>query len=481
MSVELFCTRVRSATLSAADREWFPRWIRRYAESVGSHRGNLPVTEADVVRFLRCLRDNGTPAWQRLQATRAVEAYRQEVLGTSEPSLQSIRLTLSRLADQERAANAGGVPDARDERQLVGIIDPGEPPIVQQTRRELRVRHKALRTERAYVGWIERFIRFCGSGDVTQCADAEIKAFLTDLAVTHNVTASTQNQAKCALLFLFRNVLGRDLGFLDVVKASKPERLPVVLSRAEIERLFAQFHGTRRLMFALMYGAGLRHVECRRLRIKDVCFDEGHIVIRSGKGDKDRITVLPDEACGMLHDRVAAVRVQHDSDLQGGLGAVFLPHALERKCPAACREFGWQWLFPSRQPVRDPRSGSVRRHHVSDEFFGGYFKQALRRAGIGKHAVPHSLRHSFATHLLEGGADVRTVQELLGHKDVSTTMIYLHVMNKAGLAVRSPIDSLLATGSAGGTIEMRPLTCPRFRRHDPGPRVAAVEPWGFGR
>ncbi len=448
MSVERFCTRVLSATLSAADREWFPRWIRRYAESVGNQVGNLPVDQAKVVRFLQCLRDNDTPAWQRLQATRAIESYQHLVLGTHEPSLQPIRMKLSRLADHEKASGECNEPDIRDERNLVGIIDPREPAIIQQARRELRVRHKALRTERAYVGWIERFTRYVGSADVTRCGESEIKAFLTDLAVSGNVAASTQNQAKCALLFLFQSVIGRDLGFLDVVRANKPERLPVVLSRPEIEQVFAEFHGTRRLMFALMYGAGLRHIECRRLRIKDVCFDDGHIVVRSGKGDKDRITVLPGLARDMLRDRVAAVRVQHQLDLHDGLGAVFLPHALERKYPAACRDFAWQWLFPCRQPARDPRSGSVRRHHVSDEFFGSYFKRALRRAGIVKHAVPHSLRHSFATHLLEGGADVRTVQELLGHKDVSTTMIYLHVMNKPGLAVRSPIDALLAPNAA---------------------------------
>jgi site-specific recombinase XerD len=207
--------------------------------------------------------------------------------------------------------------------------------------------------------------------------------------VVGDVTVGTQNQAKSALLFLFRTVLGRELGFLDVPRASKPERLPIVLSRPEIERLYGQFIGMPRLMFAIMYGAGLRHQECRRLRVKDICFDDGQIVVRSGKGDKDRITVLPDLA-------------------------------------------------------RDPRTGERRRHHVSDEFCGSRFHKAVRRVGIAKHAVPHSLRHSFATHLPEGGADVRTVQELLGHKDVSTTMIYLHVINKPGLAVRSPIDSLAA-------------------------------------
>ena len=364
--------------------------MQRFAESLGSPGGDLTVTEPQVIAFLRSLRDSKTPAWQRLQAVRAVEAYQRITLGTTEPSLRAIRLTLSRLADQETAIpDPRDRPGTRDERHLVGIIDPREPPILQQTRRELRLRHKALRTEQTYVGWIERFIRHCGTADLAATGEHEIRAFLTTLAVDGHVTAGTQNQAKSALLFLFRMVLNRDLGFLDVPRATKPEKLPVVLSRQEIERLYDQFLGVRRLMFAVMYGAGLRHQECRRLRVKDICFDAGHIVVRSGKGDKDRITVLPEVA-------------------------------------------------------RDPRSGERRRHHVSEAYFGGAFHQAVRRVGLTKHAVPHSLRHSFATHLLEGGADVRTVQELLGHTDVSTTMIYLHVMNKPGLAVRSPIDALTA-------------------------------------
>jgi len=451
MSIERFCMQIRVATLSEADRQWFPRWIRRYAEEFHATAGDVPVTQPQVIRFLRTLRDNGTPAWQRLQATRAIEAYQRIVLESQSPSLRAIRLTLSRLADQEKAGAGRHRPGIEDERHLVGIIDPREPPLIQQTRREMRLRHKALRTERAYVGWIKRFMRHCRSGDAATCGEAEIKSFLTELAVGGNVTASTQNQAKSALLFLFRVVIGRDLGFLDVAQATKPERLPVVLSRGEIERLFAEFCGTRRLMFAVMYGAGLRHHECRRLRIKDICFDDGQIVFRSGKGDKDRITVLPSLARDMLREQVAAVRIQHDQDLHDGLRGVFLPHALERKYPDAGREFAWQWLFPARQLARDPRSGVCRRHHVSEEFLGSFFTQAVRRAGIAKHAVPHSLRHSFATHLLESGADIRTVQELLGHKDVSTTMIYLHVMNKPGLAVKSPIDSLL-TAAAPATL-----------------------------
>ena len=304
------------------------------------------------------------------------------------------------------------------------------------------MRRKALETERAYAGWVSRFMRHCGSEDLRQFGDREIKSFLTQLAVEGNVAPNTQNQAKSALLFLYQQVFQRELGFLDAVPADKPERLPVVLSREEIARLWPEFKGLRRLMFQVMYGAGLRHRECRRLRIKDICIDEGHIVVRTGKGEKDRITVLPERSRQPLIEQIEAVRRLHQRDLDDGFGAVYLPYALERKYPNEKREFGWQWLFPARQMSRDPRSGERRRHHVSEDYFAVFFKRAADRVGIAKNAVPHSLRHSFATHLLEDGADIRTVQELLGHKDVRTTMIYLHVMNKPGLAVRSPVDAL---------------------------------------
>lgn len=443
MSVERFAEILPGTKLTVADKKWFPRWIRRYAASCGVSKSRLTVSEREVISFLRSLRDQGTAAWQRLQAVRAIEAYGALVLRVDTTDLHAIRLGLGRLAAQEANPSAsGGSPGDRDERQFVGRIDPSEPPVIQQVRRELRLRHKALPTERAYVGWLLRFIRHCGSQDLARFGEPEIKAFLTDLAVRGNVTAGTQNQAKCALLFLYGTVLGRELEFLDVARATKRCRLPVVLSRGEIDRLLPHFQGPRRLMFTFMYGSGLRHQECRRLRVKDVCIDEGHVVVRSGKGDKDRITVLPGRARDMLAAQVEIVRRLHEDDLASGCSGVFLPHALERKYPRACREFGWQWLFPSLQLARDPRSGCVRRHHVSEQFFGSGFKRAMRLAGISKHAVPHSLRHSFATHLLEGGADIRTVQDLLGHRDVSTTMLYLHVMNRPGLAVRSPIDAL---------------------------------------
>ena len=434
---------MNEAKVGKNDKTWFPRWVRRYASLVDPVQGNLSVTEAEVIGFLRTLRDNGAPAWQRLQAVRAIELYRNLVLKTSQPPLHEIRQTLARLADQERhsgkdSLRVGGV----EERDLVGRIDPAEPPIVQQMRRELRLRRRAWETEKAYVGWVRRFIEHCGSEDLQQFGEPQIRSFLTNQAVEGQVAAGTQDQAKSALLVLYQSVLGRELAFLNVTRANKPGRLPVVLSRDEIALLFPEFSGARKLMFEILYGAGLRHAECRRFRVKDACFDEGHLVVRNGKGDKDRITVLPDRCRVALREQIERVRRQHQRDLDAGFGTVYLPHALERKYPNENRQFGWQWVFPSRQMSKDPRSGAIRRHHVCENFFASYFKAAVDRVGIVKNAVPHSLRHSFATHLLEDGADIRTVQELLGHKDVATTMIYTHVMNRPGIAVRSPADML---------------------------------------
>ena len=442
MSVRKFCRLLNEVKLGRKDKEWFPRWIRRYESTVDSVHGRLSVTEAEVIRFLQSLRDNGTPAWQRLQAVRAVEMYRNLVLKTEQPPLEQIRTTLGRIADQERVIGKTNGAGSTGERQLVGRIDSNEPLVVQQMRREMRVRHKAMRTERAYVGWLRRYIEHCGSEDVQRFGEPQIKSFLTELAVEGEVTSGTQDQAKCALLFLYQTVLGRELAFLDVTRANAPERLPVVFSRPEIASLLPEFVDLKRLMFLTMYGAGLRHGECRRLRVKDLCFDEGHIVIRNGKGDKDRITVLPDRCREGLRDQVERVRRLHQRDLAAGFGAVYLPYALERKYPNENREFGWQWVFPAPQMSKDPRTGIVRRHHVSEKYFGDSFKAAIDHVGIVKNAVPHSLRHSFATHLLEDGADIRTVQGLLGHKDVATTMIYTHVMNRPGIAVKSPADTL---------------------------------------
>lgn len=265
MSVRKFCLLLNEARVRKNDKEWFPRWVRRYASTVETAQGKLSVTKAEVIRFLQTLRDNGTPAWQRLQAVRAVEMYRKLVCETEQPALHDIRRELGRLADRERAAgNGSGRIGTADERQLVGRIDPLEPAIVQQMRRELRVRRKALGTEKAYVGWVGRFINHCGSEEVQAFGEQQIKSFLTNLAVEGHVSAGTQDQAKCALLFLYQAVLGRELEFLDVTRANKPSRLPVVLNRGEIALLLPEFIGLRRLMFVLMYGSGLRHRECSK-------------------------------------------------------------------------------------------------------------------------------------------------------------------------------------------------------------------------
>ncbi len=441
MSLSQFRALISSASIGKNDQEWFPKWLARYAVGKELQNGRFPVTIPLVIEFSRSLLHSGTPAWQRLQGVRAVEAYRTLVLKAEQPDLFEIKQVLGRLAAVERDSTAAGSSDIPD-KELIGTIDPSEPDIIQQMRRELRVRRLALETERAYISWVFRFIRHCGSDQLAGFGEAEIKSFLTELAVEGGVASSTQDQAKCALLFLYQQVLSRELAFLDVRRARESERLPVVLSRQEIARLLPEFHGLRRLMFLVMYGSGLRHKECRKIRIKDVCFDEGHILVRNGKGDKDRITVLPQCCRQELLDQVEKVRELHIRDLNEGFGRVLLPHALARKYPNENREFGWQWLFPSTRISKDPRSSTMLRHHVGENFFTDYFKRAIDRVGLNKNAVPHSLRHSFATHLLESGSDIRTVQELLGHADVKTTMIYLHVMNKPGLAVKSPADGL---------------------------------------
>jgi integron integrase len=255
------------------------------------------------------------------------------------------------------------------------------------------------------------------------------------------VAASTQNQALSALLFLYKEVLRQEIGWLDQVeRVKRPARLPVVLTKDEVRKIFAQLHGTHRLMAGLLYGSGLRLMECVRLRVKDVDFAYAHVVVRDGKGAKDRVTMLPVNLTQGLERHLQKVKAQHDEDLEAGLGSVYLPTALQKKYPNAPKEWSWQYIFPSSRISLDPRSQEKRRHHVEESSLQMAMKKAVRAAGVSKPATCHSLRHSFATHVLENGYDIRTVQELLGHKDVSTTMIYTHVLNKPGLGVKSPLD-----------------------------------------
>jgi len=319
----------------------------------------------------------------------------------------------------------------------------GAPGLLARVRERIRFKHFSIRTEQAYCDWIRRFVLFHGKRHPSGMGAAEVEAFLTDLAVAGQVSAATQNQAKSALLFLYKEVLGVDLPWLDgVERAKESKRLPVVLTEEEVARVLARLVGVHRLIGGLLYGTGLRIMEAMRLRAKDVDFARCSIVVRDGKGAKDRITMLPTRLVASLRAQVEYARDLHRADLADGFGAVWLPFALARKYPDAAREFGWQYVFPAERRSVDPRDGVVRRHHLADQAFQRGMKGAVRGAGIAKPATPHTLRHSFATHLLESGYDIRTVQELLGHADVSTTMVYTHVLNRGGRGVLSPLDRL---------------------------------------
>ena len=321
------------------------------------------------------------------------------------------------------------------------VVSQDSPKLLDRVRAEIRVRHYSLRTEQTYVDWVRRFILFHDKRHPKEMGAGEVRDFLSHLAVDRNVSASTQNQAKSALLFLYREVLQIQLPWLDEVIAAKTaKRLPVVLTQVETRELLGAMSGTMGLMASLLYGTGMRLMEGLRLRVKDVEFTRREIIVREGKGNKDRVTVLPENLILPLQAHLVKVKALHERDLTAGFGEVYLPNALAVKYPNAAKAWGWQFIFPS--PVRsvDPRSGVERRHHVYETSVQRAVREASKLAGIHKLVTPHVLRHSFATHLLQSGYDIRTVQELLGHKDVQTTMIYTHVLNRGGRGVVSPLD-----------------------------------------
>lgn len=322
-----------------------------------------------------------------------------------------------------------------------GVTGAKTPRLLDQVRARLRLKHYSIRTEQAYVAWIRRFILASGKRHPKEMGVVEVEAFLSALATEGQVAAGTQNQALSALLFLYREVLAIELPWMEsVVRAKRPQRVPVVLSRGEVNRLLAVMEGRFELMASLLYGSGMRLMECVRLRVKDVDFALNQICVRDGKGGKDRHVPLPRRLREPLLAQLERVRLIHQHDLAAGLGAVWLPHALARKYPAAAREPGWQYVFPSHRLSQDPRSGDVRRHHLDEGSLQRAVRAARLKAHIVKPATCHTLRHSFATHLLEAGQDIRTIQELLGHKDVATTQIYTHVLNRGGHGVISPLD-----------------------------------------
>jgi integron integrase len=316
-----------------------------------------------------------------------------------------------------------------------------KPRLFDEVRAVARMRHLSLRTEQAYVSWIKRYIFFHQKRHPREMGEAEIRAFISHLAVDKHIAASTQTVALSALLFLYRDVLKQELPYVaNIERAQKPKRLPLVFTREEVKRILANLDGTHWLIAGLLYGSGVRLMECLRLRVKDIDFTYAQITIRDGKGEKDRVTMFPESLKERVRHHLEKVRLLHQDDLNADYGEVYLPYALARKYPHAPKEWGWQYVFPAPNRSIDPRSGKERRHHLSERAVQKAVRSAIRRAHISKNASCHTFRHSFATHLLEKGYDIRTVQELLGHADVRTTMIYTHVLNRGGRGVRSPMD-----------------------------------------
>jgi integron integrase len=323
----------------------------------------------------------------------------------------------------------------------------GRSPFLEQIRQAIRVRHYSIRTEQAYIDWTKRFILFHDKRHPREMGEPEVSAFLTHLAVNRNVAANTQNQALNALVFVYKVVLERPLGdIVGAARAKKPAKLPVVLTQDEVKQVLSALNGQHWLATCLLYGSGLRLMECVRLRVKDLDFDHRAVIVRDGKGRKDRVVTLPDGLNQPLQRHLGAVKNVHEKDLGDGYGEVYLPFALARKYPNAPKEWGWQYVFPADNRSVDPRSGVERRHHLGESSLQKAVRNAIRKAGLIKPASCHTMRHSFATHLLQRGMDIRTVQEQLGHKDVRTTQIYTHLINRGGAAVVSPLNDLFAMG-----------------------------------
>jgi len=341
-------------------------------------------------------------------------------------------------------ANVGTPSQKKSVRRSgLSLVSDAKPKLLDQLRECLRARHYSRRTEQTYCSWVKRFIFFHNVRHPEEMAEPEINAFLTHLAVKKKVSASTQNQALAALLFLYRHVIGRKVGDLgDVIRARKPKRLPIVIIREEIKAVLANLTGDKWLMASLMYGAGLRLMECLRLRVQDIDSARNEILVRDGKGSKDRITMLPESLKDPLQEHLKKVRATHGKDLADGWGRVQMPNAFDRKYPSASADWRWQWVFPQENRWTNIQTKEQGRHHIDESLIQKAVREAVMKAGLIKRAPCHTFRHCFATHLLEDGYDIRTVQELLGHNDVKTTMIYTHVLNRGPVGVRSPLDGL---------------------------------------
>jgi integron integrase len=432
--------------------KWAKYWYGRLRDfHKGGSESDWRFTEQQVIAFLRGLLAQDVPTWKRLKVVENLCWYRNHVLNTGEPRLDFIISTLKELSGTERRS---GVTDdvsvgpltVSDIEEIVGVIDPNEWEPLQAIRRKIRLEHKALATEEAYVSWVKRFMeeyRLRTIASFDKIPSQQIEDFLTRLAVDDAVAAGTQDQAYYAIRYLYEHVLERDVGKIRALRSKKPKRLPVVLSRDETIRLLAEFGGRDLLIAELLYGCGMRIKEVLRLRVKDIDFDQHHIVVRQAKGGKDRIVPLPSSVVERLKAVLSARRLLHDEDVADGIASVYLPFALNKKFPNAHREWKWQFVFAANRMGKDPRTGRFHRHHIHKNNFPEALREAVKRTDITKSVTSHCFRHSFATHLLEDGVDIRTIQELLGHKDVRTTMIYTHVMNRRGVTIVSPLDKLV--------------------------------------
>jgi integron integrase len=420
---------------------FYIRWIKRFFLLEGERRrGRAENDEDRLVRFMEHLRaDASVEEWQEKQAQRAVELYLNIFLPSSESreSGDGGSATALECGDDVSALRAAtALPQSK------ASAVPSKEDALLRMKELIRLRHYSYSTEQTYLDWAGRYTRYCTERGLIFVASDSMRSFLSYLALQRNVASSTQNQAFNAILFLLREVLGVEVGEIKSIRAKRGPKLPVVLSVTEVKALLNGIEGSRRLMLELIYGAGLRVTEFVRLRVQDVDFDNDLLFVRGGKGDKDRTTLLPVKLIGLLEEHIRHVRQLHEHDLEAGHGEVYLPGALARKYPGAAKKFGWQYVFPAGKVSVDPRSGKVRRHHVSQQVVQRSMKDAVRAAGIEKHATVHTLRHSFATHLLLAGTNIREVQELLGHANVETTMIYTHVVREMGNKPQSPLDAL---------------------------------------
>ena len=429
-----FRTIVISKGINEKYADYYVTWGMRFAKSIKGVSLKRRTNDQISLFLYNLQQGSHIEDWQVKQAAHAIELLYNDYLNI-EAKVKMPEAGAVKPASESK-------PNTKSQSDLPRVEEKYAK-LMEKIRKAISVRHYSLRTEQAYLHWAKRFIYYNDMKSPEEMGAPELKSFLEHLAKERGVAASTQNQALNALVFLFEQVMGRELGDIGVfTRAKRPRKLPVVLARDETSALLAHLKGRNAIITGLLYGSGLRIMECLRLRIKDIDFEQGQIMVREGKGAKDRITTLPERYVKELRDHIKKVRANHDKDLEEGYGEVYLWPSIERKYPNASKEWKWQYVFPSDRLSVDPRTGLVRRHHLNESNIQKAIKKAAAAAEIHKQVSCHTLRHSFATHLLESGYDIRTVQELLGHKDVSTTMIYTHVLNRPGLAVKSPADTL---------------------------------------